>query len=240
MRWVLALGLMMSTCGLHAADMDGDSGFDGAFLVLSGNIVHDHLVLRSFKVTPLTRAAFVEACAHGKQIWINGRSSPCLSAKAMENGSAIQVEVPQEAIKSSSDTYFLVSAKPAANAAWRELNELERGAMSADAGIAAAAAAGLHLTAAELGHARAVDGKDWSLVFVAHGKDRDGNRPTYVFSVADGKLAYAGKLPDWPEKLINIGGVPQAIVNRQGEARVIQVFSTWPRVEAQMFAGEGG
>ena len=116
-RWIFAFGLGISTCGLYAADMDGDSGFDGAFLVLSSNTVHDHLVLSSFKVTPLTRAAFIEACAHGKRIWINGRSSPCLSAQALENGSAIQVEVPQEAIKSSSDTYFLVSAKPAANAA---------------------------------------------------------------------------------------------------------------------------
>jgi hypothetical protein len=61
-----------------------------------------------------------------------------------------------------------------------------------------------------------------------------------VFSIADGQMAYAGKLPDWPEKLMNIGNTPQAIINLQGEARVIQVFSVWPRVEARMFAGEGG
>ena len=241
LRWPLALGLAMGASGLlHAADSDGDSTLEGAFVTLSSDIVHDHLAFRSFKVTQATRTAFVEACAHGKRIWINGRSVPCLSAEAMENGSAVQVEVPQDASMSSSATYYVVSAKPAASTAVRELNDQERGGMSGDASTAAIAATGVHFTETDLGHAKAVDGKERSLVFVAHGKDRNGNRPTYVFSMADGQMAYAGKLPDWPEKLMNIGNTPQAIIDLQGEARVIQVFSVWPRVEARMFAGEGG
>jgi hypothetical protein len=241
MRWPLALGLAMSACGLlHAADSDGDSGFDGAFVTLSGDIVHDHLAFRSFKVTPATRAAFVEACTHGKRIWINGRSAPCLSAEAVENGSAVQLEVPQDASLSSSATYFVVSAQSAANTALRELNDQERDSMSGDVGTAAIVSTGVHFTEADLGHAKAVNGKERALVFVTHGKDRNGNRLTYVFSVAAGQVAYTGKLPDWPEKLMNIGGALQAIVNLQGEARIVKVFSTWPHVQAQMFAGEGG
>lgn len=240
-RWALALGLAMSACGLlHAADSDGESTFNGAFLTISGEIVHGHLALRSFKVTPATRVAFVDACTHGRRIWINSRSTPCLGAETIANGIAVQVEVSQDISLSSSATYFVVSAKPTANTSLRELNDHERGAVSGDPGTASIASTGAHFTAADLGHAKAVDGKDRSLVFVAHGKDRAGNRPTYVFSVANGQIAYAGKLPDWPEKLMNIGNAPQAIVNLHGEARVIEVFSTWPRVEAQMFAGEGG
>ena len=231
----------MSACGLlHAADSDGESTFDGAFLTISSDIVHDHLAFRSHQVTPSTRAAFVDACTHGKRIWINGRSTPCLTAETIENGVAVQVEVSQDIKISSSDTYFVVSTKPTANTLLRELNDQERGAMSGDAGAASIASTGVHFTAADLAHAKAVNGKERSLVFLAHGKDRAGNRSTCVFSIAGGQIAYAGKLPDWPEKLMNIGNATQAIVNLHGEARVIQVFSTWPRVEAQMFAGEGG
>jgi len=240
-RWPLALGLSMSACSLlHAADSDGESTFDGAFLTISGAIVHDHVAFRSYQVTPSTRAAFVDACTHGKRIWINGRSSPCLAAETMKNGSAVQVEVPKDINLSSSDTYFVVSAKPTANTSLRELNDQERGVMSGDPGTASIASTGIHFTAADLDHAKAVNGKGRSLVFVAHGRDRAGNRPTYVFSVANGQTSYAGKLPDWPDKLMNIDSAPQAIVNLHGEARAIQVFSIWAHVKTQMFAGEGG
>jgi hypothetical protein len=228
-RWMLAIGLIAGACGLlHASDSDGDSGFDGAFLTLTGNVIHNHLALRSFKVTPSTRAAFVMACAHGKRIWINSRSAPCLSAEAKENDSAVQVEVSLDTDKSLSGSYYLVSVRSSAYASLRDLTEQERSALP-------------HITTASLGHARAVNGRNRSLIFVPYGKDRDGNRLTYVFSVVDGQAAYVGKLPDWPEKLITIGhkDAPQVILNLKGDARVILVYSIWPRVAVEMFAGEG-
>ncbi|MGN2248122.1 hypothetical protein ACFWZ3_15685 [Frateuria sp. GZRR35] len=230
MAWAMGAGI------LRAADTDGESSFDGAFLSLSSDIVHDHMALRSFAVTPHTSAAFINACSHGRHIWINNQAITCLHAEAVENGSAIQLEIAQDAIRSAPVGYYLVSAKPTRNAALRALKEPERDTMSEDA----AAAAGVHITAAELGRAKAADGKDRTLVFVAHGKDHDGNRSTDIFSVAGGQVTYTGKLPDWPENLMDISGALQAIVNLHGEARIIQAFSTWPRVEAQMFAGEGG
>lgn len=236
-RCSLATAWMMGAGVLHAADADGQSSFDGAFLSISSEIVHDHMALRSFAITPGTSMAFIDACARGKRIWINSQAIACLHAEAVENGSAVELEVAQDAIESAPVGYYLISTKPTRNAVLRALKELERNAMSEGA---ATVAAGVHLTAAELGRAKAVDGKDRTLVFVAHGKDRDGNRPTYVFSIARGQAVYVGKLPDWPEKLTEIGRSMQAIVNLHGDALVIQVFSLWPRVAGQMFAGEGG
>jgi hypothetical protein len=231
----------MTTPGcLHASDSDGDSSYEGAFLTLSADIIHEHLAYRSFRVTQASRAAFVEACAHGKRIWVNGRSAPCLFAKVLDNGSAVQVEIPLDTMKFPFADYYLVSAKPVRYTAQRELNEQERRAIVGDAGAAAIRSAGFPATTIDLGHAKAVNGKNLSLVFVSHGTDRDGNRLTYVFSVAAGQVTYAGKLPDWPEKLLDIDGVPQAIVNLQGDARIIEMFLIRPSVEAQMFAGEGG
>ncbi|MDF4004294.1 hypothetical protein P3W33_12915 [Luteibacter sp. PPL552] len=236
-RSSLAILGLMGAAALHAADADGRSSFEGAFLSISWDIVHDHMALRSFHVTPGTAAAFIDTCTHGKRIWVNGQAIACLHAELVENGSAVELETPQDAITYAPVGYYLVSANPTHGASLRALKEAESSAMREDA---VNAAAGTHITAAELGRAKAVDGKDRTLVLVAHGKDRDGSRPTYVFSVVDGQATYADKLPDWPEQLIDIGGVLQAIVNLHGEALSFQAFSLWPRVEAQMSAGEGG
>ncbi len=240
-RWPVALGLAIGGGLAHASDSDGSSSFNGAFLTLSTDVANGHLIFRSFKVTPATAESFVGACSHHKRIWIDSVAVPCATGTAIEHGTAVQVEIPQDAGKAiSAAGYFVVSAKPISWLALRGPNEQERVAMAGAAGTAAAAAAGLHLTAAELGHAKAVSGKDRALVLLVHGKDGNGNRPTYVFSITGYQVAYAGKLPDWPERLLEIDGAPQAVVNLHGEALIIKVLSLWPRVESQMFAGEGG
>jgi hypothetical protein len=186
-RSSLAILWLLGAAALHAADSDGESSFEGAFLSISLNIVHDHMALRSFHVTPGTAAAFIDICTHSKRIWINNQAISCLHAELVENGAAVELEIPQDAITSAPAGYLLVSAKPTRGASLRALKEAESSAIQEDV---INTAAGIHVTAAELGRAKAVDSKNRSFVLVAHGKDRDGNRPTYVFAVADGQATY--------------------------------------------------
>lgn len=238
---VVFMALTMATSSLmHASDSDGSSNLDGAFLTLSVDVIDGHLAFRSFSVTPSTRNAFVDACTHGKRIWLNGQSAPCVSANVVADSVVVQLEASKDADKALHIAgYCVVSARASSYAALRDTNDEERSALQ---GYAASAASKPTISATSLDHAKAVEGRGRSLVFVPYGKDRDGNRLTHVFSVSHGQVVYAGKLPDWPEKLIHIGhdDAPQVIVNREGDARVIQAFTIWPRVKPTMFAGEGG
>lgn len=93
-RSSLAILWLLGAAALHAADTDGRSSFEGAFLSISSDIVYDHMVLRSFHVTPGTAAAFIDTCTHGKRIWINSQAISCLHAELVENGSAVELEIP--------------------------------------------------------------------------------------------------------------------------------------------------
>lgn len=241
----MAMAFAMAASSLvHASDSDGSSNLDGAFLTLSAEFIQDHLAFRSFSVTPSTQKAFIEACTHGKRIWFNGHSTPCISAEVVADGVVVQGEMPRDTdrVLSGGDVY-VVSVSPSRYATLRSMDEQERSALRGCAVTASAPSASMPVVSAtSFDHAKAVDGQGRSMVFVPYDKDRNGNRLTHVFSVSNGQVVYVGKLPDWPERLIHIGhdGAPQVVVNRKGDARVIQTFTIWPRVEPTMFAGEGG
>jgi hypothetical protein len=239
---MFALGLAIATFGLHASESDGSSDFNGAFLTLYGDVDHGRVVFRSYQITPSTRDAFSKACTHGAQIWINGQHFSCLHSEMLKSSPAMQVEVSSDAEKSLSSRYYLVSVQQSTFATLRNLNERERSALQENVGTPEKGAASVHVTAASLSHAKATDGQNRSFVFIPYGKDKDGNRLTYVFAVSNGQSTYAGKLPDWPEKLVTIGrsDAPQAIINLGGNALVIQAYSIWPQVEVEMFVSEGG
>jgi hypothetical protein len=202
-------------------------------MTLSPHIVNGHVAYRSLKVTPATRAMFIEACSGSRRIWIDGRTVPCLSAGPIDSGDTVQVEVRDDGKPSPAGYYHLVSTKPVSSAVLRELTAQERSAVLS----AAAAPAG---RPALLRGAKATSGQNGqAIVFVPHDKDRDGHRPTDVFSVTHGgTAAHIGRLPDWPDKVMKIDGAPQAIVNLGGEATVVRMYSLRPRVEAQMFVSE--
>lgn len=229
---------MAASSLVHASDSDGSSDLNGAFFTLSADVINDHIVFRSFRVTPSTRNAFVEACTHGKRIWFNGRAAPCISAEVVADGVVVQAVAPRAADRVHNALCYLVSVSASSYAALRETNEQERSTLRSYAASISRPA----ISPTDLHHAKAVDGRGRSLVFIPYGKDRDGNHLTHVFSVSNGEAVYAGKLPDWPEKLIHIGhdDAPQVIVNRACDACAIQAFTIWPRVEPTMFVGEGG
>lgn len=241
----IAMAFAMAASSLvRASDSDGSSNLNGAFLTLSAEFIQDHLAFRSFSVTPSTQKAFIEACTHGKRIWFNGHSTPCISAEVVADGVVVQGEMPRDTDRVlSGDDVYVVSVSASRYATLRSMDKQECSAMRGYAATASASSASRPVVSAtSLDHARVMNGQGRSTVFVPYDKDRDGNRLTHVFSVSNGQVVYVGKLPDWPERLIHIGddGAPQVIVNRKGDAHDIQTFTVWPRVKPTMFAGEGG
>lgn len=243
MRWAFAMGLVVgSPCALHASDSDGSSDFDGGFLTFRVVEDHGHLAFLSYQVTPATRSTFTRACAKGEQVWVNGQHFPCLASELKDDGTTLQVEIPLDAEEKMSSSYYLVSVQPSSFAALRNLNEKERNSLQEKIEATGEDPGKPQVTTEGLAQARATDGPNRSLIFIPHGKSKHGNRPTYVFSVLNGEATYAGELPNWPEKLINIGRneAPQVIVNLAGDTEAFQSYTIWPHVKMEMFVATGG
>jgi hypothetical protein len=242
MAWTLVACVAMgSSWLLFASDSDGSSGLESAFLTFYGDIDHDHVIFRSYQVTPSTRTAFAEACAHGKSIWVNGQHFPCLSFAALDDQQALQVEVPRDAEKLLSAPYHLISVQHSTFVTIRDLNGRERLAYQRNPTGSEQSPTRPRISAAALTHAKAMDVGKRPLVFIPYKEDKDGNYLTYVFSVSSSQTTYVGKLPNWPEKFVTVGpsNTPLAVINPGGDALVVQACSLLPQIEVNMFVGEG-
>jgi hypothetical protein len=232
------LGVTLST---FASESAGSSAVDGAFLTLSLDVVHGHTAYRSFETTPRTRKTFSEICAKGKDVWVNNRKTSCVRSEVLDEGKGIEVDVAA-APPTSPESYFLVSAYPSTSMELRALSNDERLALTRSLENGDAGSPKTKITSSTLIRARAVSGGGRVYLFVATGQDREGNRLTHVFALTAGKARFLGELPDWPDKVVDLGrkGLVWAILNKSGDARVIQVLSLWPSIAPEMYAGEGG